>query len=1248
MMARRLFLLVYLCLCSGLLADSLSIPFSFESSQLVIGTEENYDTIRWADGTPSEWLPGQPWLPTHNANILIPAGAEITKVSLLGDESLIGSASRVLPFQPPTPLSQLKPQTFVEPLSDVYDGTRLFPADRLEQGTLHRMRAYRFLSVRLHPVRWNPASGQLLFSSNMTVHVEYTLTNSPVMQADSPVAQGIFRDTVAGLVVNPQDLNTQPSPTFLLYSDGSPATVDYLIITDVARSNAFQQLADYRSSFNGWNTRVLTTESISTNYTGVDTQEKIHNCIKEYVDNYGLTYVVLGGDNTIVPDRDCYVSVGSYTESNMPTDLYYSGLDSTWDEDGDGTYGEADYSGTKDEGDLAYDVIVGRIPIRTATQATDYINKMIGYESTNRPSSDFNKKLMVMGETLWTSYTGSSIPSDICADGHLEFQSHSPVSDCEIWVRRMYRDNIRPYWEATTQFSVMTDTLTSWDGSTAGDYALDLTHATARFNEGWNLINMYTHGNWNIWALESGYFQSAHAAALTNLTAIVYTEACITAQFDTTSDPCLSEAFLRNPNGGAVIYIGSSRYGWGSPGSYSGGTSAEYAIDYYDQLFNQGIANAGLAFAQHKAANIANCGNNGSYRWCQFSLNLQGDPGLTLAVTPPRIFLTSPLDGASIKKEATTTLETYIVDGYTTITSVAFYADGQLVATDSTRPFSASWSPTNTGEIALHILGYDLEGNAYTSGVSTVESVLNLLPSISVTNPIAEAVYAEGETVTLGADAYDADGTVTQVRFQVDGTTLDSLTSSPWTSSWTMAGSGAHAVTAMAWDDNGGTVTSAAITIYQPSDHFTELFDDTAFDLAGYSLTFTPTADTNYTACLTAISELPHDINDGDDLGLQDGETSTIMLFGSSFPFYGTSHSIYYVNDNGNISLDNEDPTAEESLAAHFAQARISLFFDDLDPGSGGAVRHLSNTEKIVVTYDSVPELGTSNVNTGQIEIFFDGTIRLSWLNVDLTNSLVGLSAGGGIPAGYADSDLSAYESCFASAIETTTNAMLIAEGTQQQFGMRLTEDPGSLVEVTVACTNGDADISCTCASAYQYDPSSWSQWQWVTLTAAEDVDTLSGSNTVACTGEGLTSAFVSVLEVDNDNDVPDTDSDSLPDWWELQHFDGLTNAVPELDADEDGLSNMDEWISGADPTNSQSVFNATPQFTNAQNAAVLSWPSLDGRRYEVFCCSNLNSAFHLLATNILPTPPLNVFTDTVNSVETQGQFYRIRVRMAP
>jgi len=75
-------------------------------------------------------------------------------------------------------------------------------------------------------------------------------------------------------------------------------------------------------------------------------------------------------------------------------------------------------------------------------------------------------------------------------------------------------------------------------------------------------------------------------------------------------------------------------------------------------------------------------------------------------------------------------------------------------------------------------------------------------------------------------------------------------------------------------------------------------------------------------------------------------------------------------------------------------------------------VRFRQYNDRAVVTYQNVPEKGTTNKNSFQIEMFFDGTIALTHLNIDAFDGLCGLADANGIPANFIDSDLSSFFVC--------------------------------------------------------------------------------------------------------------------------------------------------------------------------------------------------------------------------------------------
>ncbi len=598
-------------------AENIVQTFTFSEHQLQFQTKGQYERIFLEKGQLPEDEPGTPWLPVKYVNILIPSGAAVQSIDVEGEETVIRSNISIYPVQPQHVLSNPAPP-FFEPSPVSYTSTEKTPENRVSTIETHIMRGYHFISVRLNPLRYNPSLKQLYFSPQMKLTISYEPSGEIKTVSNS---SRLFSDIIKSVVVNPESIENTPT-------QNSKADVQYLIITSNALQSSFQTLSSHRS--NRYSTEVLTKETIDANYSGTDIQDKIRNAIKAYVNGNNTEYVVIGGDDTIIPDRDTYAECSGSVDNEMPTDLYYSGLDGDWNANGSMPFGQ-----TSDNVDMAFDVIVGRIPVQTESQANAYINKLISFE-TNHPT-EIDGKLFLGGDLLWDSYTGSNRPSDTMNDGHIAFRDskHSTVSDAEMWVRRMYRDTIQPNWQAD-EVVCLFDTMTSWDGSgDAGNFVQNSSNMSGKLNEGWYHMYFDTHGNNDIWGLESGSFSSSNAASLTGTIGIIYTIACLTGHFDN-FETALSEAFLRNPQGGAINYIGCSRFGWGmsdpppASGNSIGGASAEYAEEFYDILLNPNAAamTIGKAFAEHKARKIGSCSSDGAYRWIQFGLNLQGDPAV--------------------------------------------------------------------------------------------------------------------------------------------------------------------------------------------------------------------------------------------------------------------------------------------------------------------------------------------------------------------------------------------------------------------------------------------------------------------------------------------------------------------------------------------------------------------------------------------------------------------------------------------
>ena len=107
------------------------------------------------------------------------------------------------------------------------------------------------------------------------------------------------------------------------------------------------------------------------------------------------------------------------------------------------------------------------------------------------------------------------------------------------------------------------------------------------------------------------------------------------------------------------------------------------------------------------------------------------------------------------------------------------------------------------------------------SGPSTPKTIIpqaqlyppNQPPGVALTSPVNGFSVAGPASVTLVADATDADGTISKVDFLADGALVGSVTTPPYSITWTKAAEGHHTLTAVATDDRGTANTSSVVAI---------------------------------------------------------------------------------------------------------------------------------------------------------------------------------------------------------------------------------------------------------------------------------------------------------------------------------------------------------------------------------------------------------------------------------------------------
>lgn len=196
-------------------------------------------------------------------------------------------------------------------------------------------------------------------------------------------------------------------------------------------------------------------------------------------------------------------------------------------------------------------------------------------------------------------------------------------------------------------------------------------------------------------------------------------------------------------------------------------------------------------------------------------------------------------------------------------------------------------------------------------------------------------------------------------------------------------------------------------------------------------------------------------------LSLTDDNTARVSLpSGFSFPWYGTTVSNYlYVGANGGISTTNAAISAANTglpASTGVDAPDIAVYWDDLDPSSGGGVYYWFDGTRVIVSWEDVPhgrDSGSSSTDgvSVQAHIYANGRIELHYLDTDVGDSAYdhGNSAtiGVGNVAG-------------THAVEIGYNSNALLSGGGAAIGIAVDEDgclaDGIVVPPEVACSASD------------------------------------------------------------------------------------------------------------------------------------------------------------------------------------------------
>ena len=544
-------------------------------------------------------MPGQPALPYRQVNLLLPPGEAAIGIDIVfSDEIILTGKFNLYPQQEVRPVSAGSSGNFIKD-NAVYSHNASFPNDPKGQLVTAFLNGRSFALTTFTPARYNPVSGKLSYYTTARVVVRTAPDTKAAKALDNLSARSAEASRLAD--------NKAMDQSYKSRQMNSAGNYDMLIITTTAFANSFGSLRENYLK-EGLTSLVVTRDSITTTMTGIDVPEKIRNFIIQEYQTHGIQYVLLGGDDELIPHRGfyCHVISGSgYTDQNIPADLYYSALDGNWNTDGD------DFWAEPGEDDLLPELAVARMPFSNSAELNHMLNKSFKYQFT--PIAGEFRNILMAGENLYSN-------PDTWGSDYLELLK-GERSDNGYTTKGMPTDY---------PFDYMYDETTYWTGQDL------MTH----LNQGRPMLNHVGHANETyVMKLTNDDITNANFTGLNGIAhnfTIVYTHGCLCGAFD--YNDCIAEKMVTIDNF-AAAFVGNSRFGWFNEGQTEG-PSAHLHREYMDALYSDSLNRIGRAHMESKIATASwvtapGQWEPGALRWCFYDCNVLGDPALAVFTDNP-------------------------------------------------------------------------------------------------------------------------------------------------------------------------------------------------------------------------------------------------------------------------------------------------------------------------------------------------------------------------------------------------------------------------------------------------------------------------------------------------------------------------------------------------------------------------------------------------------------------------------------
>lgn len=586
------------------------------AAQAIIGTDENARTVLLGNAPLIDW-PGQPRLPVVPAKIALPPGCTIADVVVVpGEKRLVPGKYIVEHGQESYPLiAGIVPEpTMQDP--EIYDFDAAYPGKLFDVVGVQQQCGVSIALVNLYPVEYKPLSGQLAYYSSLTltVRIKPTLVKTSLrcrpekletrqQTVDNPQALSDFYSTEE----MPTENNMKQSGIYSPLQNFSYVIITSRAIRDATTDYTVRNLIALRQA-QGLTATIVAVEDIYANYTGRDNAEKVRNFIKDAYNNWSTDYVLLGGDINVVPMRKlfCFSGGGNGRWDNIPSDLYYQCLDGTYNNDGDGYWGEPTDGANGGDVDLLAEVYVGRASAENVSEMANFVYKTLAYEKDDPTISSYKHKALMVGE-----YLGFGGPSEYATDSLEEIRRGSSAHG---YTTKGFTNS---------PFAVY-DVATIYD---APKYTWSKNTLISKINSGvYSIFDHRGHTDYN-YVMR---FYNEDADALRNAKFIfAYSEGCLPGNFEV---DCVAEHLTTSTRSGMFAVVCNSRDGYGKLFS-TDGASQRYNREFWDAYFGERKLRLGELNTDSHEDNAWRI-NEQYMRWVYYTSNLLGDPATQLITAP--------------------------------------------------------------------------------------------------------------------------------------------------------------------------------------------------------------------------------------------------------------------------------------------------------------------------------------------------------------------------------------------------------------------------------------------------------------------------------------------------------------------------------------------------------------------------------------------------------------------------------------